>query len=203
MYSSKQQCHYTTKWYAQEFLIAFDGAALWVGVNLFTFLRHAADFGMSGSDGLSNKTTGVAYSGRIWIDAMCINQQDDVEKGQQVRIIYHIHSNASVVLAWLGLSGEPTRRALEHLFVVAQLDEAAIERAKTTQLIHGELRGFEFRHRKPGSELYAFFKSAYFRRAWTLQEVVLAKRLSICCGTIMLPFGYILAAAVTLYHTDW
>lgn len=132
---------------------------------------------------------------------MCINQQDDVEKGQQVRIMDHIYSNASVVLAWLDLSGESTRRALKHLFVITQLDEAAIERVKTTQLIHGDLSGFGFEDGKPGGELYAFFKSAYFRRAWILQEVVLAKRLLMCCGTIILPFGYILAAAVNLYHT--
>jgi hypothetical protein len=203
VYRSKEQYHYTTKWYAQEFPIAIDGAVLWVGANLFTFLQHAVDFESDGSDGLFKKTAGVTYSGHLWIDAMCINQQDDVEKGQQVKIMDQIYSNASVVLAWLGLSGESTRRALEHLFIIAQLDEAAIERAKTTPLIHGDLNGFGFEDSKPGSELYAFFKSAYFRRAWILQEVVLAKRLLMCCGTVMLPFGYILAAAVNLYHTGW
>ena len=203
VYSSKQQHDYTIKWFAQEFPIAIDGGVLWVGANLFTFLQHAVDFGAGGSDGLFKKTAGVTYSDHLWIDAMCINQQDDVEKGQQVKIMDQVYSNASVVLAWVGLSDKFTRRALEHLFVIAQLDEAAVERAKTTPLIHGDLSGFGFGDSKPGSELYAFFKSAYFRRAWILQEVVLAKRLLMCCGTIVLPFGFILAAAVNLYHTGW
>jgi Heterokaryon incompatibility protein (HET) len=38
----------------------------------------------------------------LWIDAICINQDDFEEKNQQVKAMARIYSNASRVLAWLG-----------------------------------------------------------------------------------------------------
>lgn len=180
-----------------------DGAVLWIRQNLWNFLHHAAQNLKVDRYGISKKTTGVQYSGRLWIDAMCIDQQDDEEKGQQVSIMDQVYSNASVVLAWLGDSDEVTRVALDHLFTLAQLNETPIEQAKNTNVIHSDLTSIGFKNSSPGNELYAFFKRAYFRRAWILQEAVLAKRLVMCCGTIMLPLGYVLRAASTLYRTGW
>jgi hypothetical protein len=39
---------------------------------------------------------------RSWIDAICINQQDDAEKDLQVQNMGRIYSQAEHVLAWLG-----------------------------------------------------------------------------------------------------
>ena len=38
----------------------------------------------------------------FWADAICINQQDILERNQQVRIMYKIFSQAEQVLSWLG-----------------------------------------------------------------------------------------------------
>ncbi|EOA84348.1 uncharacterized protein SETTUDRAFT_61258, partial [Exserohilum turcica Et28A] len=38
----------------------------------------------------------------IWIDAICINQKDDEEKGWQVAMMGDIYRKASKVFAWLG-----------------------------------------------------------------------------------------------------
>lgn len=40
----------------------------------------------------------------LWVDAICINQFDDVERSQQVGIMRQIYSNAARVLVWLGPS---------------------------------------------------------------------------------------------------
>ena len=45
--------------------------------------------------GLENKT-------RLWADALCINQQDNLEKNKQVAMMATIYSNASGVIVWLG-----------------------------------------------------------------------------------------------------
>ncbi|KAK3304851.1 heterokaryon incompatibility protein-domain-containing protein [Chaetomium strumarium] len=38
----------------------------------------------------------------LWIDQVCINQQDDDEKGEQVRLMGPIYTRAEQVLVWLG-----------------------------------------------------------------------------------------------------
>jgi hypothetical protein len=38
-----------------------------------------------------------------WIDALCINQRDDNERGLQVRLMTEIYRHASAVVVWLGL----------------------------------------------------------------------------------------------------
>ncbi|KAK4225963.1 heterokaryon incompatibility, partial [Podospora fimiseda] len=39
---------------------------------------------------------------QIWIDAMCINQTDDAEKGAQIAMMGRIYSQARNILSWLG-----------------------------------------------------------------------------------------------------
>ena len=42
---------------------------------------------------------------RIWIDAICIDQQSDEERTAQVRVMGQIFANARQVLVWLGEGG--------------------------------------------------------------------------------------------------
>lgn len=38
----------------------------------------------------------------LWVDALCINQDNDLEKSQQVTLMTRIYSSATMVQAWLG-----------------------------------------------------------------------------------------------------
>ncbi|OCK78370.1 HET-domain-containing protein [Lepidopterella palustris CBS 459.81] len=38
----------------------------------------------------------------LWVDAICINQRNEVEKNQQIRKMGNIYENAQAVLVWLG-----------------------------------------------------------------------------------------------------
>ncbi|KAH8711872.1 heterokaryon incompatibility protein-domain-containing protein, partial [Phaeosphaeriaceae sp. PMI808] len=42
------------------------------------------------------------FHGLLWIDAICINQQDNKEKGIQVNIMRDIYKRAADVIIWLG-----------------------------------------------------------------------------------------------------
>jgi len=51
----------------------------------------------------------------LWVDAVCINQQDNAEKGRQVQSMAKIYASASRVIVWLGLETRETAGALEAL----------------------------------------------------------------------------------------
>ncbi|QIW95021.1 hypothetical protein AMS68_000539 [Peltaster fructicola] len=85
----------------------------------------------------------------LWIDALCINQDDLQERGEQVTIMALIYKSADNVLVWLGDSTD-TEDTEKHDWTVscqAKLDRATSE---TTP--------------------------SWWQRAWTVQEYVLSKR---------------------------
>ena len=60
----------------------------------------------------------------IWIDAICINQLDDEEKGWQVSLMGGLYKKASAVIAWLGASADHSDDAIDHLDVLGEQAEA-------------------------------------------------------------------------------
>ena len=50
-----------------------------------------------------------------WIDALCINQEDDNERGHQVRMMARIYQGAERVYAWLGLSNDASTLGIQLL----------------------------------------------------------------------------------------
>jgi hypothetical protein len=55
----------------------------------------------------------------LWVDAICIDQTNPVEQGQQVQLMAKIYSNAYCVIVWLGDKAEDTEGALEDILLVA------------------------------------------------------------------------------------
>ncbi|PMD35712.1 hypothetical protein L207DRAFT_435716, partial [Hyaloscypha variabilis F] len=50
-----------------------------------------------------------------WIDALCINQSDDEERGHQVRLMTDIYRNAAAVMVWLGLEEGDSKHGMDFL----------------------------------------------------------------------------------------
>lgn len=99
----------------------------------------------------------------IWIDAICINQQDDQEKSVQVQRMGIIFRGAFEVIIWLGNDAG-----------VADLFDW-INRWQRKML-----------QPKPPPHLFEAAKRCavhpYWTRVWILQEVFLARSLSLLCG---------------------
>ncbi|RYN99643.1 hypothetical protein AA0120_g2016 [Alternaria tenuissima] len=72
---------------SQDYEIFIHGNRKWVTRNLFEGLERIR---------VCDKPI------RIWIDALCINQQDDVERSVQVAMMADIYARAEKVLVWLG-----------------------------------------------------------------------------------------------------
>jgi len=84
----------------------------------------------------------------MWIDAVCINQQDTTERSDQVRIMAVIYSRASRVVVWLGESENDSDRAVEviHLAAIGQSkDESGKSQEKSQDAVIALLRRSWFR----------------------------------------------------------
>jgi hypothetical protein len=51
----------------------------------------------------------------LWVDAICINQQDIDEKSKQVAMIVRVYNAAQTVYAWLGEDNRPSDNVFEIL----------------------------------------------------------------------------------------
>ncbi|KAJ3543656.1 hypothetical protein NM208_g3461 [Fusarium decemcellulare] len=63
----------------------------------------------------------------MWIDSICINQDDVTEKSSQVSKMGDIFSRATRVIAWLGEASDDSDAAMECLRFLAGLDPATIQ----------------------------------------------------------------------------
>ncbi|KAH6725008.1 heterokaryon incompatibility protein-domain-containing protein, partial [Leptodontidium sp. MPI-SDFR-AT-0119] len=108
----------------------------------------------------------------IWVDAICINQGNVVEQGQQVQIMAKIYSNAHRVIVWLGDETEEIKGALEDIRLAA--DEESTEHSKKETNKQAILKLLE---------------QQWFQRIWVLQEVAAARHVVMMCGSTQID-GY-------------
>jgi len=66
----------------------------------------------------------------IWIDAICINQKDKIEKEQQIPLMGDVYSRAEKAYMWLGEGNEKSDRAMAFLARSGLLEYFPIEVAE-------------------------------------------------------------------------
>lgn len=79
--------------------IMINGCSHKVSQNLFTALERLKQVDNVGHSGRNMHHAPVR---RLWIDAICINQEDMSERSRQDQLMWAINSKAAKVLAWLG-----------------------------------------------------------------------------------------------------
>ncbi|GES61681.1 HET-domain-containing protein [Aspergillus terreus] len=142
--------------------IFIDNQYLPVTANLHAALLHLRD---------------AAIERVIWIDAICINQADPIERGGQVQLMAKIYSEAARVIVWLGPASDQSDTILEAIRSAA---------SEGTTSLHETLL------RKGIDELLA---RPWFRRIWVLQEAAAARQVRLHCGFIDLD-GYTFSAGL-------
>ncbi|KAF2688105.1 HET-domain-containing protein [Lentithecium fluviatile CBS 122367] len=179
--------------------IILDGLRFQVTANLETALRHLRYPPLSSLQphGKGRLRTGNQRKDRVlWIDALCINQSDNVETSQQVAIMAEIYSHASRVPIWLGEETEDVRdafatikRALSYFPPESEVEGNPDQRlAHTLTTSHGEFgRLFSFNWIPLGKLL----ARAWFQRKWVIQEVAHAREALLMCGHQTLPWDSI------------
>ncbi|KAH7408666.1 heterokaryon incompatibility protein-domain-containing protein, partial [Phaeosphaeria sp. MPI-PUGE-AT-0046c] len=117
-------------------LILVNGKPVMIRSNLWNFLSQMCEEG--------------CYDA-LWIDALCINHQDIIERSQQVGLMGQIYSKASIVHIWLGPENDLNLVSMQILGVT---DWSASD---------------EFL-----APILEFLNQDYWSRMWIIQEVVLA-----------------------------
>lgn len=140
--------------------ITIDGAVFLVRENLYQALYH-----------LRYPTT----NRRLWIDAICINQNDEDEKNLQVPLMSRIYSDAYEVLLWLG---KETVDGFGMPIVETEFQEAPwwepIDPSKNWTAFD--------EHANKRMKLY---DNDYFTRIWIVQEIIFAARITVHFGPNM------------------
>ena len=120
----------------------------------------------------------------FWIDALYINQQDNTEKSDQVRMRREIYEKAIVVRVWLG------PRTLESDIAMDLVDGAAKTISET---IRSDL-AFEdwysahsgivaFLYDRQWEAFFSLCARSYWKRMWIVQELVVNLTAKMFCGT--------------------
>ena len=135
----------------------------------------------------------------LWIDALCINQQDLQERSAQVLIMSRIYRRATRVLVWLGESQDESDMLID-LLTNAKGDFGPIFPSHG-QLHRPRLELSEERIWVVRDALLAFCNRPYWRRVWIIQEILSATSLELLCGTKKLAWSYFGAALSSLETT--
>jgi len=114
----------------------------------------------------------------IWVDTICINQNNDKDKGRQVQSMRLIYQKAEEVSIWLGVYDEKSLLAWD-LIQAVEGCHGDIEAVK---------RLIEFSREKQFAALLALFRRDYFWRIWVVQEITCAKKAQIYCGSKEMPW---------------
>ncbi|KUI52702.1 Heterokaryon incompatibility protein 6, OR allele [Cytospora mali] len=153
----------------RRFPVLWDGARIEVTHNLYCFLRR-----------ISSATDGPLKNIRdtpIWIDQLCINQGDIAEKNVQVALMDRIYAQAEEVVSWLGEKDgqiDAAIQLLERLGSWPRNDDEPGPAAAAHLVRAIPDDGWQ--------ALAGLLSRPYFKRAWIVQEVALARRLLVLCG---------------------
>lgn len=133
----------------------------------------------------------------LWVDAICINQDDKAERSSQVRMMQEIYASAKRVVVWLGPSAEEDARAFSSLQNLKSqwngkddswfLIRLGWYRDRSGRVFSGGahrsmLTDIEYEH------LITLLRREWFRRTWVIQEVASSQSATIHCGAQSMPW---------------
>ena len=152
--------------------ILLDGNRFSVTPNLFSALRHLR--ASAGSDSIV-----------LWVDAVCINQNDLDERNQQVAMMRDIYASATQVTIWLGEADQDSNVVFDALPIVtgrSPWPEQILQGAKIRQ--HCGKFFFSLSDHR-----------SWFSRVWILQELAMSKTdPNVVCGHKRAPWSSFVAA---------
>jgi hypothetical protein len=169
-------------------LVYINGKPFHIRESIWKFIKHWTT--SIGRNGMSDTD--------LWIDSICINQQNLVEKSRQVRGMGQIYAGARRVIIWLGDASEESAvldnqisrdRSVTTYGSDAERDSALHFCSKLVNVTrtNGQAEDVLATLRS----LSALLHNPYWRRLWVVPEILLAKEAAIVCGHTLCSARYV------------
>lgn len=149
-----------------DHLILMNGEHFAIRPNLYGFLEQLRDSELEW----------------LWIDQLCIDQDSVNERNQQVKLMSQIFSQAACVFAWLGSRSSDSDLAMD-----------VLEDCESAPVIHGRLEAivaarewvdfWTLQTEARRSAVISLLSRKFWSRVWIVQELFLAQRLVLLCGS--------------------
>ncbi|WAO85582.1 hypothetical protein NCS54_00282800 [Fusarium falciforme] len=179
----------------------------------------------------------------LWVDQICIDQQNIQERSKQVQIMRHIYAAAEKALLWTGEEKWWTQGALDifdkiyNKYITTYLkpiDGTYLSELASAVLQHGihpddylrvfdELlfEGWDFAGMDhpalpsvtdvldlplripPWGGVVDFFTRPVFRRVWIIQEICVAREVTVVCGGFQMPWAMASTVASLIIKLAW
>ena len=141
----------------------------------------------------------------VWIDAVCINQEDAAEKSLQIPFMEQIYSNAVKIIVWFGVCSTQVDAAIG---AVLDTFERKIRLKNKDNEDWNPKKGTLPNIPGPYSLLWGGIEfllcHPWLRRLWVFQEAVLARTIEIQCGPRIVPWVFVVTLAYHVYqHGLW
>jgi hypothetical protein len=130
----------------------------------------------------------------VWVDALCINQEDLAERARQVSHMAEVYRRASLVWVWLGDSDEFSGLAFDGLHTLGQhrdWDEVVPREYLVKELDH---------HPQRWRAISELLYRPWFRRMWIIQEVLSARHAMMICGEFTIDVELFLRIIYSLFR---
>jgi hypothetical protein len=121
----------------------------------------------------------------LWVDAICINQLDMVEKTEQVRLMAHIYNQALLVIGWLGEKECATEEGLKLMKRLQDTLDLRVWKDSDTKSEKREYWDVNIEdllaHGLPDTiepawdSLVSLWELKWFSRIWVVQEILSAQ----------------------------
>jgi ankyrin repeat protein len=126
----------------------------------------------------------------VWIDAICIDQDNDKERGHQVRQMASIYKTAERVVIWLGRATFDTDLVMRYMQQLERetacnnwkaSDKRWLNIWSTVQAALGNAHEDLMSRQQEG--LMILLGRPWFKRVWIIQEIANARTAEVMCGT--------------------
>lgn len=139
----------------------------------------------------------------LWVDALCINQSDKREKAHQITLLAETFQRSACTLAFIGREENHS----EAIQMLMQVRARMVLGPSSEEWPDGlprcpsswEERGMPFPEDQIWAQATAFFNNPWFRRAWIVQEAVIARRLVIVHGKTRVDWNHLF---LVMEHID-